>query len=85
MVKRESGKYSMGKKKKSKKDKFNNAEVWTEEQYEEYIKGIYGMEFIAGFTENGVPYGTYIDEEDGINDELKIRDISIDSDDEIPF
>ncbi|KJS88700.1 MAG: hypothetical protein JM58_00515, partial [Peptococcaceae bacterium BICA1-8] len=78
------GKYNMGKKKKSKKDKSNNAEIWTEEQYEEYMKEIYGMDFIAGFTENGVPYGTFRDK-DGENDELIIRDISIDSDDEIPF
>ena len=42
------------------------------------------MEFIAGFTENGVAYGTFIDEEDE-NDRLIIRDISIDSDDELPF
>jgi len=41
----------MGKNRKSKKDKCNNAEVWTEEQYEEYMKEIYGMDFIAGFTE----------------------------------
>jgi len=76
----------MGKKKKSKKDKSNNPEVWTEEQYEEYMKELYGMEFIAGFTENGVPYGTFIDEdEDEENDELISRDISIDSDDELPF
>ena len=76
----------MGKKKKSKKDKSNNPEVWTEEQYEEYMKELYGMEFIAGFTENGVPYGTFIDEdEDEENDELISRDISIDSDDELTF
>lgn len=73
-------------KKKSKKDKSNNHEVWTEEQYEEYMKELYGMEFIAGFTENGVPYGTFIDEDEvEENDELIIREISIDSDDELPF
>ena len=53
----------MGKKKKSKKDKSNNPEVWTEEQYEEYMKELYGMEFIAGFTENGVAYGTLIQDD----------------------
>ena len=74
----------MGKKKKSKKDKSNNPEVWTEEQYEEYMNELYGMEFIAGFTENGVPYGTFIDEDEE-NDKLIIRDISIDYDDELPF
>jgi len=49
----------MGKKKKSKKHINNNIERWTEEQYEEYLKGLYGMEFIAGFTESGVPYGLF--------------------------
>jgi len=48
------------------------------------MKEIYGMDFIAGFTENGVPYGTFRDKDDE-NDELIIQDISIDSDDEIPF
>lgn len=74
----------MSKNKKSKKNKFNDAEIWTEEQYEEYLKGIYGMDFIAGFTENGVPYGTFIDE-DNENDEIIIRDISVDSNDDLPF
>lgn len=74
----------MGKNRRSKKGKCNDAEVWTEEQYEEYMKGLYGMDFIAGFTENGVPYGTFLDEGDE-NDELIIREISIDSDDELPF
>ena len=49
-----------------------------------YMKELYGMEYIAGFTENGVPYGTFIDEDEE-NDKLIIRDISIDSDDELPF
>jgi hypothetical protein len=74
----------MDKKKKSKEGKSNNSEVGTEEQYEEYMKELYGMEFIAGFTENGVPYGTFIGE-DKENDELIMGDISIDSDDELPF
>ena len=49
----------MGKKRKYKKQRNNKIERWTEEQAEEYLKEIYGMEFIAGFTENGVPYGTF--------------------------
>ena len=49
----------MGKKKKYKKAATSSAEIWTEEQYEEYMKELYGMEFIAGFTENGVPYGVF--------------------------
>ena len=74
----------MSKNNKLKKNKFNNAEIWTEEQYEEYLKDIYGMDFIAGFTENGVPYGTFVDENNK-DDELISQDISIDSNDEVPF
>ena len=36
----------MSKNNKSKKNKFNNVEIWTEEQYEEYLKDIYGMDFV---------------------------------------
>jgi hypothetical protein len=61
----------MGKKKKSKKCRNNSVEVWTEEQYEEYLKELYGMKFIAGFTENGVPYGVFYDEDEE-NDKLDI-------------
>lgn len=49
----------MGKKRKYKKQRNNKIERWTEEQAEEYLKEIYGMEFIAAFTENGVPYGIF--------------------------
>lgn len=48
------------------------------------MKEICGMDFIAGYTENGVPYGTFIDE-DNENDEIIIRDISVDSNDDLPF
>ena len=74
----------MSKNNKLKKNKFNNAEIWTEEQYEEYLKDIYGMDFIAGFTENGVPYGTFVDENNK-DDELISQDISFDSNYEVPF
>lgn len=74
----------MSKNNKLKKNKFNNAEIWTEEQYEEYLKDIYGMDFIAGFTENGVPYVTFVDENNK-DDELISQDISFDSNDEVPF
>ena len=74
----------MSKNNKLKKNKFNNAEIWTEEQYEEYLKDIYGMDFIAGFTENGVPYGTFVDENNK-DDELISQDISFDSNDKMPF
>ncbi len=72
------------KNKKSKKSKNNNSEIWTEEHYEEYLKEIYGMDFIAGFTENGVLYGTFVDENNK-DDELISQDISFDSNDEVPF
>jgi hypothetical protein len=42
-------------------------EVWTEEQYEEYMAGLYGLEYVAGFTEGGVPYGVSIDDNEQEN------------------
>lgn len=39
----------------------NDTEIWTEEQYEQYMKGLYGLDFIAGYTEGGVPYGNPFD------------------------
>ena len=69
---------------KSKNSKCNNDEVWSEERYEEYLKDIYGMDFIAGFTESGIPYGI-IKDEDNENDEIIIREISVDSNDDLPF
>ena len=74
----------MGKNKKSKNSNFNDAEIWTEEHLDEYLKEICGMDFIAGYSENGVPYGTFIDENNE-NDEIIIRDISVDSNDDLPF
>lgn len=73
----------MGKKKKSKKHTNNNVEIWTEEEYEEYLQYIYGMEFIAGFTENGVPFGVF--KEDIEIQKSQKSDILSDSGDEIPF
>jgi len=73
----------MGKKKKSKKHTNNNIERWTERQYEEYLKELYGMEFIAGFTEGGVPYGLF--EEDLEIDMVEKSKKFDDSNDEIPF
>jgi hypothetical protein len=73
----------MSKKKKSKKHTNNDVEIWTEEQYEEYLKELYGMEFIAGFTEGGVPYGLFEEDlETYIVD--KSEDFN-DSNDELPF
>jgi hypothetical protein len=73
----------MSKKKKSKKCTKNNVETWTEEEYEEYLKGLYGMEFIAGFTEGGVPYGLF--EEDLETDMIYKADNHNEFDDELPF
>ncbi|MGL4731572.1 MAG: hypothetical protein ACRCW0_08305 [Clostridium sp.] len=49
--------FLMSKVNKNKKGKNNKVKKWTEEQYEEYLSGVYEMEYIVGFTENGVPYG----------------------------
>lgn len=73
----------MGKKKKTKKHTNNKVERWTEEQYEEYLKELYGMEFIAGFTESGVPYGLFEDELE--TDMVENLDDFSDYDEEILF
>ena len=73
----------MSKKKKYKRRTNDNLEVWSENQYEEYLKGIYGMEFIEGFTEGGVPYGLFYEE---IETNIVEKSENIcESDDEIPF
>ena len=72
----------MAKRKKAKKTVVN-VEVWTEEQYEEYMKELYDMEFIAGFTEGGVPYGIFNDDDDDIDITDGYSNIS--DNDELPF
>lgn len=72
----------MAKRKKAKKT-VANGEVWTEEQYEEYMKELYDMEFIAGFTEGGVPYGIFNDDDDDIDITDGYSNIS--DNDELPF
>lgn len=73
----------MSKKRKYKRRTNDNLEVWSENQYEEYLKGVYGMEFIAGFTEGGVPYGLFYEE---IETNIVEKSENIcESDDEIPF
>lgn len=47
-------------KRKRKVSKENDIEIWTEEHYEHYMQGICGLEFVAGYTEGGVPYGNKI-------------------------
>lgn len=77
----------MAKRKKSKKSS-GNKEEWTEEQYEEYLAELYDMEFIAGYTEGGMPYGTFINE-DKKKEKEKTENIDICSntfeDDYLPF
>lgn len=73
----------MSKKRKSDKHTKNNIEAFTEEQYEEYLKELYGMEFIAGFTEGGVPYGLFDEEEETYA--VKKSNNYNESDDDLPF
>lgn len=54
----------MAKRKKSKQSGSNSVEQRTEEQNEQYLKELYGMKFIAGFTDNGVPYGIFEEEDE---------------------
>lgn len=63
----------------------NEVDVWTEEQYEEYMKDLYDMDFIAGFTENGIPYGIFC--EDDENDKIDIANIypKISESNDLPF
>lgn len=59
----------MSRKKIKQKTNKNNIEMWTEEQYEQYMKELYGMDFIAGYTEGGVPYGIVYNEENLFNED----------------
>jgi len=57
------------------------SEQWTEKQYEEYLANLYGMKYIIGFTENGMPYGNF-------NDVLENdagEDLVAQSDKDLPF
>ncbi len=44
-------------KKRRKNKKSIDSNIWTEEEYDEYMADLYGLEYIAGYTESGVPYG----------------------------
>lgn len=44
----------MSRKKIKQKTNKNNTKKWTEEQYEQYMKELYGMDFIAAFTKGGI-------------------------------
>ncbi len=70
-----------------KKEKHNREiEIWTEEEYEEYLKGSYGLAFIAGYTEGGMPYGLPVENDDD-NEVYKAcrKYNSSDTDEELPF
>ena len=32
-------------------------------QYEQYMKGLYGLDYIEGYTDSGVPYGLPLEED----------------------
>ena len=51
----------MNKKKRMQKNSKYDTEKWTEEQYEQYMKGLFDLEFIAVYTEGGVPFGIPLD------------------------
>lgn len=74
----------MSRNKKSKKSKVKKDETWTEEEYEEYLMGLYGMDFIAGYTAGGMPYGSFIDEVDEKED-LTVRGITCNENEDLPF
>lgn len=61
-----------------KKFKRNDVEIWTEEQTDQYLKGLYDLDFIVGYTESGVPYGVPLD--------VDYKENSFDGDgEELPF
>ena len=72
----------MGKNEKHK----NDTEIWTEEEYEEYLKGSYGLKFIAGYTEGGMPFGLPVENDDDNEVYKEYRtDKSSDTNEELPF
>lgn len=72
----------MGKKEKHKID----TEICTEKEYEEYLQGLYSLEFIAGYTEGGIPFGLPIENDDDKEVYKAYRTgNSSDTDEELPF
>lgn len=71
----------MSRTKKSKRSTKNKAQI--REEYEDYLAKLYGLDFIAGYTEGGVPYGTFSEDKEE-NGEKKLNNNNY-SDDEIPF
>lgn len=66
-----------------------NSDVLTEEECDTYMAGLYNLEYIAGYTSGGVPYGASIIEEEWMGKESKIEsgeeDIFDGGCDDIPF
>lgn len=69
-------------KKKRGKNKDFSTEIRTEEEHDAYMTGIYGFEYLAGYTDSGLPYGIPIKQEE-MNEQT--YDYDDDDDDEIPF
>lgn len=67
------------KKKKLNRNKNSSTEIWTETQYDEYMAELYGFEYIAGYTDSGVPYGIVKNQENFSKETYEYDD------DEIPF
>lgn len=71
----------MPRKKKRNKNKNVSHKVWTEEEFDEYMAGIYGFEYIAGYTDSGVPYGIPKEQEEKYELGKKV----LLDDEELPF
>lgn len=65
----------MNNNKKVKKILKMNKDVCNEEQFEQYMKELYGMDFIAGYTEGGMPYGIFSDEENSEINSLESEEL----------
>lgn len=50
-------------KSKKRNKKIRDSNIWTEDEYDEYMAELYGFEHIAGHTDSGVPYGSPIKDE----------------------
>lgn len=74
---------SKSKKKSAKK----NPDVWTEEEYEAYLCGLYGLECIVDYTPGGFPIGLPIEEESSFLDDEdnEADENNVHNDEDIPF
>ena len=70
------------KKKKRNRKKNSSTEIWTETEYDEYMAELYGFEYIAGYTDSGVPYGIAKNQESFSEETEETYEYD---DDEIPF